>query len=518
VTDLSRPASSEDFLNLAQRAAEMPSAIALSSPEQDAVTYLNLEQRLRVMRREAATAGLGPGEVAAIVLPNGPDLILAMLAVAGIGAAAPLNPSYTESEFRYFLHRLGARVVIVAEGVASPAVAAADGLGIPVLRMRSPGTFIQTPDTRYPTTPVRTTDAALLLFTSATTGIPKLVPLTGENLRAMAIREVRALQLSASDRFLSLMPLFHLHGLASVFTQFLCGGTVICTAGFNPATFLDWLDRFQPTWFTSSPPLNRSILGLARQYPEVFRRVPLRFIRTTGAAPQPEVVTSLEETLGVPVLNGYGLTETGGVTRNTTDAHKTGSAGRTSGLEAAIMDPVGNFIVDGREGEIVVRGASVTSGYLDDPEANRSAFCNGWFRTGDIGRLDGEKFLFITGRLKEMIDRGGEKILPQGVEDVLAAHPAVAEAAVFAVAHPTLGEDVAAAIVLREGAAATVLELRRFAAARLAPFKVPRRIEFIERIPRTATGKPQRSVLAERFRNRELSSNLALARTDLEKS
>lgn len=507
-----------DFLDLEQRAAEMPAAIALCSPEQGAVTYLDLERRLRAMQREVADAGLGPGEVAAIVLPNGPDLIVALLAVAASGAAAPLNPLYTESEFRYFLNRLGARMVIVAEGGASAAVAAAASRRIPVLRMRSPEVFIQEAGNREATTLVRTTDAALLLFTSATTGNPKLVPLTGVSLRAMATREIKALQLSAADRFLSMLPLFHLHGLASVFTQLLCGGTVICAAGFNPATFMSWLDDFQPTWFTSNPPLNRSILGLARQHPEVFRRVPLRFIRTTGAAPQPEVVTSLEEFLGVPILNGYGLTETGGVTRNTTDAHKDGSAGRTSGLEVAIMDALGNFIAGGQEGEIVVRGASVTSGYLDDPEANRAAFYNGWFRTGDVGRLDEEKFLFITGRLKEMIDRGGEKILPQGVEDVLAAHPAVADAAVFAVAHPTLGEDIAAAVVLRQDATATVLELRRFAAARLAPFKVPRRIQFLDSIPRTSTGKPQRSLLAERFRNRVLPTDTVPGLTDLEKS
>ncbi len=492
--------SSEDFLQLEQHAAETPSAIALASPEQDALTYQDLTQRLRTMRGEAAGVGLGPGEVAAIVLPNGPDLILALLAVVGIGAAAPLNPAYTENEFRYFLNRLGARMIIVLEGVESPAAAAAASLHIPVLRMRPPGAFIhaESPNNAIP---VRTTDAALLLFTSATTGSPKLVPLTATNLRAMAAREVSALQLSAADRFLSLMPLFHLHGVASVFAQLSCGGTVISTAGFNPATFLAWLDRFQPTWFTSSPPLNRSILGLSRQHPEVFRRVPLRFIRTTGAAPQPELVVSLEESLGIPLLNGYGLTETGGVTRNTVEAHKSGSAGRTSGLEVAIVDPLGTHITDGREGEIMVRGVSVTSGYLDDPEANQSAFHDGWFRTGDIGRLDDENFLFITGRLKEMIDRGGEKILPQGVDDVLVSHPAVADAAVFAVAHPTLGEDIAAAVVLREGASVTVLELRKFAAARLAAFKVPRRIEFLDSIPRTSTGKPQRSLLAERFRS-----------------
>lgn len=503
MTDRFIPDNSEDFLQLKQRAENAPAAIALTSPGGDALTYLELDRRLHSMRREAAGAGLGPGEIAALVLPNGPDLITAFLAVAGIGAAAPLDPSSTESELRYYLSRLGARIVIAPDGVTSPAIAAAGALRIPVLRICSSGAFLGTvPDNLQAALSVRTTDAALLMFTSATTGTPKLVPHTWANLRAMATREIDALQLSATDRLLSLMPLFHMHGLAAVLAQLFCGGAIISTPGFNPATFLDWLDRFQPTWFTSNPPLNRAILALAHRHPEVFRRASLRFIRTTGAAPQPEVIKSLEESVGVPVLTGYGLTEAGGVTRDAANARKPGSVGRSSGLDVAIMDPFGNLIGDGRAGEIVVRGASVTSGYVDDPEANQSAFRDGWFHTGDVGSLDSEKFLFITGRLKEMIDRGGEKIIPQGVEDVLAAHPAVAEAAVFAVAHPTLGEDVVAAVVLHDGAALTALELRRFAATRLAPFKVPRRIEFLDRIPRTSTGKPQRSLLAEQFRNR----------------
>ncbi|MGP0071184.1 MAG: AMP-binding protein [Bryobacteraceae bacterium] len=501
MTDRFGSDNSEDFLQLQRHRAESPSAIALTSLERAALTYLELDDRLQALRRDAAAAGLHRGEIAALVLPNGLDLIAAFLAVSGIGAGAPLDPSFTESEFRYYLNRLGARIVIVPDGAASPAVAAAGALRIPVLRIRPPGAFLYTaPDHTQAAMSFRTTDAALLLFTSATTGTPKLVPLTWTNLHAMATREISALQLSPADRLLSLMPLFHLHGLAAVLAQLFCGGAVITTSGFNPATFLADLDRLQPTWFTSSPPVNRAILALARQHPEAFRRGSLRFIRTTGAAPQPEVLTSLEESAGVPVLGGYGLTETGGVTRNTTNARKPGSAGRSSGLEVAIVDPLENLIVDGGEGEIVVRGPSVTSGYIDDPDANQSTFRNGWFHTGDVGRLDSEKFLFITGRIKEIIVRGGEKIIPQGVEDVLAEHPAVAEAVVFAVAHPTLGEDIAAVVVLREGSAATALELRRFAATRLAPFKVPRRIEFLDRIPRTSTGKPQRSLLVERFR------------------
>jgi len=499
----------EDFLDLKRHAAETPAATALASPGGTALTYSKLDVCLDAMRREAAAEGLGTGEIAAIVLPSGMDLLTASLAVSGIGAAAPLNPSFTESEFHYFLNRLNPRVVVVPEGAATPATAAAKALGIPLLEMRSPGRLIRTaPAGSAGASQVRLTQAALLLFTSATTGNPKLVPLTQANLHALATHESEILPLSATDRFLSLMPLFHMQGLTAALAQLLCGGTVIGTLGFNPTTFLDWFDQFQPTWFTSSPPLNRSILGMVRQNPEAFRCSPLRFIRTAGASPQPEVVTSLEGFIGVPVLNGYGLTETGGVTRNTADARKDGSAGRTSGLEVGVMDALGNLVANSEEGEIAVRGASVTSGYLDDPEANQASFRDGWFLTGDIGRLDNENFLFITGRQKEMIDRGGEKILPQGVEDVLVEHPAVADAAVFAIAHPTLGEDIGAAVVLREGAYATALELRRFAATKLAAFKVPRRIEFVDTIPRTSTGKAQRSRLAERFR--KPSSSLLL--------
>ena len=346
------------------------------------------------------------------------------------------------------------------------------------------------------------TAAALLLFTSATTDSAKLVPLTWQNLHAMAIHDSRALQLTAADRVLCLMPLFHLHGLATVLTQLSCGGSVICTAGFEPASFPEWLAEFRPTWFSSAP-LNRAILALARQHPKVFRDSSLRFIRSGTAALEPQLFALLEEAAGVPVLNGYGSTETGGMTRNTRDWRKSGSVGRSSGLELAITDPSGNVLPVECEGEIVVRGPSVTAGYLDNPEANQSAFRDGWFRTGDLGRMDQDGFLFIRGRLKEQINRGGDKISPQDVEAVLMGHPAVADAAACAIPHATLGEDVAAAVVLREGACASESELRRFAATRLAPFKVPRRIVLIDSIPRTSTGKPRRGILSEQLRTRE---------------
>jgi acyl-CoA synthetase (AMP-forming)/AMP-acid ligase II len=492
----------DDFLELHRHAAQTPEALALTAPGRKPLTYRELFDHLKTVHCALRGAGFHSGEVAALAMPNGPELITAFLAISSIGAGAPINPALTESEFRFYLSRLGPRVLILPHPAPSPPALAAQSLGVKVLTVHSTvvdpaGIFaLQVTENGPPPFSVRTTDAALLLFTSATTATPKLVPLTREDLRAMALRHTLPLRVGAADRFLSLMPLFHHYGLVAVLAQLLSGGVVIATPGFHPGSFLALLDEFRPTWFTSNPTLNRSILELARRDPEVFRRVPLRLIRCTGTA-QTEALTLLEQAVGVPVLAGYGLTETGVVTLCTPDARKPASVGRTTGLEVAIMDPLGSFLGAELEGEIVVRGRSVTSGYLDSPEANRAAFRHGWFHTGDIGHLDSDGYLFITGRLKEMISRGGEKIIPQEVDDALAHHPAVAEAAVFAVAHPTLGEDLAAAVVLRCGAASSELELRRFLAARLAPFKIPRRILFVDALPRTATGKPLRTILAE---------------------
>ena len=511
--------SLDDFLALDRRASQMPDAIALLAPGRDPLTYRQLSTHLQTSKDSLANLGIGPGEVTALALPGGPELITAFLALASTGACAPLDPSLTENDYKFYLSRLGARTLVVRDGACLPAISAARSLDMRVLSIHvsanQPAGVFELADAfaATATAPGRQTDAALLLFTSATTDSPKLVPLTWSNLRAMATHDSLALELTAADRLLSLMPLFHLHGLATVLTQLSCGGSVISTPGFDPGNFLAWLSGLRPTWFTSSPPMNRAIVALARQHSEVFRDPPLRFIRSGTAALEPQLLTSLEEAAGVPVLNGYGMTETGGVTRNTRELRKPGSVGRSSGLELAIMDPSGSILLPGLEGEIVVRGPSVTSGYLDNPEANQSAFREGWFRTGDLGHLDTDGFLFITSRLKEMINRGGEKIAPQDVEAVLLAHPAVAEAAACAIPHTTLGEDVVAAVVLRSGASASESELRRFAASQLAPFKVPRRIALIDAIPRTSTGKPKRRALAEQLSSANPPHPEATART-----
>jgi len=394
----------QDFLGLERHACRTPGAIALAAPGRKPLTYAGLWENLQAVRHAFQRAGFRPGQVAALAMPNGPELITAFLGISGIGAGAPLNPALTENEFRSYLAKLGARILIVTDCADSPAAAAAHSLGIDVLKIRftpddAAGVFsLEAPNAMPSAGSVRTTDSALLVFTSATTAAPKLVPLTCENLRVIVGLQMRCMCLSPADRFLSLMPLFHHYGLAAGLAQLFAGGAVISTPGFHPGSFATWLDEFRPTWFSSIPPVNRSILNLARQYPEVFRRTPLRFI-LSASTPQSEALELLAKAVGAPVVTGYGLTETGFVTRCRPDALRLGSVGQSVGLELAIADPQGNLLEPETEGEVIVRGPSITSGYLDDPEANQAAFRDGWFRTGDLGRLDAEGFLFLAGRL-----------------------------------------------------------------------------------------------------------------------
>jgi acyl-CoA synthetase (AMP-forming)/AMP-acid ligase II len=346
-------------------------------------------------------------------------------------------------------------------------------------------------------------DVALVLHTSGTTSRPKIVPLRQINITASAFHIGETLRLGADDVCLNIMPLFHIHGLiAATLASLGAGAAVSCTPGFNAFRFFSWFTEVRPSWYTAVPTMHQAILGLAPRNQAAIAAGRLRFVRSSSASLPPQVMEAMEATFGVPVIEAYGMTEA---------AHQmasnplppapryAGSVGIAAGPEIAIMDESGTLLPRGALGEVVIRGRNVTAGYENNPTANASAFTNGWFRTGDQGVLDEAGYLRLTGRLKELINRGGEKVSPIEVDTILMDHPAVAQCLTFALPHPMLGEEVAAAIVLAEGAAATEAELRDFAAKRLAQFKVPRKVVFLDEIPKGATGKLQRIGLAEKL-------------------
>ena len=308
---------------------------------------------------------------------------------------------------------------------------------------------------------------------------------------------------SAKDRCLNVMPLFHIHGLVGALLSSMAAGANVAVAPeFDPAVFLDWIEELTPTWYTAAPTIHRAILRSARESLDTIRHCSLRFIRSSSARLPPQVMAELEEVFKVPVIEAYGMTEASHqIASNPLPPYdrKIGSVGLSAGSEIAVIDERRKFLATGQTGEIVVRGANITSGYEGHSQANDEAFTDGWFRTGDQGYTDADGYLFLTGRLKEMINRGGEKISPYEIESVLMDHPAIADAVAFPVPHNTLGEDTAAAVVLRENCSITEIEVQRFARLRLADFKIPRRIAIVAEIPRGPTGKVQRLRLKEQL-------------------
>ncbi len=343
---------------------------------------------------------------------------------------------------------------------------------------------------------------ALVLHTSGTTSRPKIVPLISANVVASARNIAGTLDLSPEDRCLNVMPLFHIHGLiAAVLSSISAGAAISCTTGFDALRFFGWLDEVKPTWYTAVPTMHQAILCRAPRNAEIVKRAKLRFVRSSSASLPVPVFRKLEETFGCPVIEAYGMTEAAHqMASNRLDLQKPGTVGPAGGPEVAIMSETdGAILPQGEVGEIVIRGPNVTPGYRGNDKANADAFTDGWFRTGDQGDMDEDGYVTIRGRLKEIINRGGEKVSPREVDDVLMEHPAVAQVVTFAVPHDKLGEDVAAAVVPVDGQEIDPKELREFAAKSLAAFKVPRTIKVLDEIPKGATGKLQRIGLAEKL-------------------
>jgi oxalate---CoA ligase len=504
---------------IARFAESTPQLPALIEPNGATLNYKKLWNLMLAVGCRLQEAGIGSRETVAVLLPQGAMQILAVAGVLNHCICVPLQPRTTLAEVEALLRRLAASAVIVSPEFESEANAAS-AMGLTVLIARqeeSPGDWQIRRPARLPQLPTINSDAILLLITAATTGSSKLVPLTAVNLDTGVAPRRELLHLTASDRLLQMTSMSHSMGIENTFAQFLAGGSVIATGGFDPAAFPRWLCDLRPTWYDCSPTVHQAALAELKRRP-LGSLPPLRFVSSAGAPLPQQVRIELEEILGVPVWNDYGMTEAGCIA---TDAflpgsRVQGSTGRTCGLEIGIMSFSGTLLPSGNDGEIVLRGPSVFSGYMDDPEATHAAFHNGWFKTGDVGKLDEIGNLFVTGRLKEMINRGGEKVAPSEVDAIMASHPAVLEAVTFAVPHPTLGEAVACAVVLDPSfeAPPQISELRRFAAAHLARFKVPSRIFIVDEIPRGELGKPQRWLLGERLADKRGTAPSAAEMTE----
>ncbi len=507
-------------------ARKTPMAPALLAPGRPALTYGELGELIRQLVHTLRGLGIAPADRIAVALPRGADSALALIAVASAGACVPVNPDLTADELQRYFSELRLAALVTRAGTNSASRDVAKALDIAVID------FVPGPANDLggcalvgpavgPANPggaSRGDDDAFILLTSGTAARPKMVPLTHRNVCLSAYNAGRVLSLASHDRLLNVLPLFHAHGLISgLLTALAAGSSVICTDGFDSSSFFGWMRELQPTWYTAVPTIHRALLTATETSPDLARSSSLRVIRSASASLAPAILEGLEATFGVPVLETYGMTEAASqIAANPFELRKVGSVGRAAGPEIAIMDTAGREVASGEHGEIMLRGPNLTRGYYNDDAATQAAFLNGWFRTGDLGYLDADGYLFIAGRIKDVINRGGQKISPLEVEEVLLGHPAVLEAGVFAVPHQKLGENVAAVVVLRQNSEATSDQLRQFARKRLAAYKVPSLIRTVAALPKGASGKVKRNALAGLIATAEGGDEARLPRNALE--
>ena len=482
---------------------EFDAHTAIIVPEDNLkITYAELKRQVRDVAETLAALGITRGDRVGLALPNGLPVIVTFLAASLAGTAAPLNPAYREDEFKFYLGDTNAKILLLPPDGADEARKAA-GSAVPIASVTFTNgvVAIDGVTARTPVVPPAAGEPALILHTSGSTGRPKRVPLGHSNLRISAGNVAKTYALGPTDVSLCVMPLFHVHGLvASTLATLATGGAVVVPSKFTPLSFWRIARDHGATWYSAVPTIHQLLLARADKAARPAGAEHLRFIRSCSASLPPQVMHDLEQAFGAPVLEAYGMTEAAHQMASNPlppAARKPGSVGAGTGVKVSIMDDQGRHLATGERGEVVIKGPNVITGYENNPEANAVSFVDGWFRTGDQGVLDADGYLTLVGRIKELINRGGEKISPREIDEVLLAHPAVAEAVCFGVPHPTWGEEVAAAVVLRE--ATTESDLMAYCKDRLADFKRPKHIHITETIPRTATGKIQRRLVAQAF-------------------
>jgi len=483
------------------------------------LSYRELQYQISAVRASLREAGFGRSARIAVAIPNGPQAALAIVAVSCSAVSVPLNPGQTFHEMERCLTALRPDAVLFmkdsesaprraaeAKGVTVIEIAQAqDGaLGINIIEPPARNAAPDEPDEPEPEAP------AFIFQTSGTSAEPKLIPFSQRNMLAAAARLRAWFHLTPQDRCLSVSPLFYSHGLkVTIFTPLLTGGTVAFPPDASKFDYSEWFENLKPTWFSAGPTLHRLILDQTKSRPNLNAGHSLRFILSGGAPLPRDVLEGLQHALDVPVVEHYGSSEAAQIAANLPPPgrSKPGTCGIPWPGTVIIVGEDGRQLPPGQQGEVLVGGPTLVSGYLDAPELNRACFLNGWFKSGDIGSIDEDGFLTLHGRKNDLINRGGEKISPVEIDDVLLRHPAIAEAAAFSVPHARLGEDVAAAIVLRPGMTVTQVELRRYLRDHVASFKVPRRIVIRDQLPKGATGKVLRRRLTDSFQDTPAAAN-----------
>ena len=481
--------------------------IFLTSEKNEKLSYGEFKIFNEKISRQLAATNIINSDRAAIVLPNGPLMASSFLSISSYMSAAPLNPSYKQEEFEFYLDDLKPKFLLVEPNSKSLAVIAAKNLNIPVFEMKISdnqplGTFeLFDKETDYKNP--NDYDEALVLHTSGTTSRPKIVPLSNLNIFTSAVNISKSLKLTADDHCLNIMPLFHIHGLIAVLSASAKVGASVCASnGFNALKFLDLAETQNITWYSGVPTMHQAILLRAQKNSDKAKKLNLRFIRSSSASLPPAIFKQLNDIFQTPVIEAYGMTEaTHQMTSNPLPPaiQKPGLVGMPAGPEICIMNDKNEKLPQGEIGEICIKGDNVTNGYENNPEANKQSFVNDWFRTGDEGFFDEDGYLKISGRLKEIINKGGEKISPLEVDNILMDFPPIDQALCFGYKDKMLGEDIAVAIKLKENKSCTEDDIKSYANEKLAKFKIPKKIFIVEDIPKGATGKLQRIGLAKKF-------------------
>ncbi|PGH16424.1 hypothetical protein AJ79_01755 [Helicocarpus griseus UAMH5409] len=494
--------------------------IVPGKPEPVTISYQRLHSDVLSFQAKLASLGISPGAAVSIALPNSYEFIVSFLAASWQRAiAAPLNPAYKQEEFEFYIDDLSSALTLVPKGAFDkdqPAVRAArkyhaaiaecywDGKQL-ALDVKEEGKLAGKGNLKKEV--AQPDDIALVLHTSGTTGRPKAVPLTHRNLTRTMKNIQATYNLTEKDRTLLVMPLFHVHGLLAAFlAPLLSGGSVIVPEKFSASSFWSEFTTYQANWYTAVPTIHQILLKtpLPNPMPNI------RFIRSCSSPLSPKTFHELEKAFNAPVLEAYAMTEAAHqMTSNPLPPGKRqpGTVGMGQGVEVKILDQNENEVVQGSEGEICIRGENVTKGYLNNPAANKSSFTKtGFFRTGDQGKKDQDGYVIITGRIKELINKGGEKISPIELDNTIAHNPDVAEAVSFAIPDAHYGEDIGVAIVLKKKGSASEETLRSWIALKVAKFKVPKKMWILPEIPKTATGKIQRRKVAEAMLKKETPS------------